>query len=238
MDSSCCPRCAGATSARASSSCSSALAASAGACSSSSRRRRARTNRGSRGARGTSPASPCRSSRPARRQPLYNAAIELSAGRAPRSRRPARAPRRMRAPARRRARDRWCWSPTSTPPSALSRLGPRLVFYDFNDHPVSVRRGARRGPRATGSAGPGAVRRRLRGLRVLPPAARRAQTTAPVVLLGNGVEYARFATPRGAAAPALAALPRPRIGYIGQAVALPRLRRARATGRGAAAARW
>ena len=43
-----------------------------------------------------------------------------------------------------------------------------------------------------------------------------ARAAAPVVLLGNGVEYAHFASARGTAPPALLRVPAPRVGYVGK----------------------
>ena len=95
---------------------------------------------------------------------------------------------------------------------ALSRLPRKLVFYDFNDSPFQF------------AAAPAWARgywqrtlAQVDAIFVVSEYYRRelsAQTDRPLVLLGNGVEYAHFAAPREAPA-ALAALPRPRIGYLG-----------------------
>ena len=97
---------------------------------------------------------------------------------------------------------------------ALSGLGPRLVCYDFNDHPLQF---AGVPAWAEGSLARALARADF-VIAVSAHYARQLATrvTAPVVLLGNGVEYAHFATPRGAASPALAAVPRPRVGYMGK----------------------
>ena len=97
-------------------------------------------------------------------------------------------------------------------PRALSRLPRKLLFYDFNDSPFQF---AAAPPWARGYwqrtlAQVDAIfvvseyyRRELSG-----------QTDRPLVLLGNGVEHARFAVPREVPSE-LAGLPRPRIGYLG-----------------------
>jgi glycosyltransferase involved in cell wall biosynthesis len=95
---------------------------------------------------------------------------------------------------------------------ALSRLQAKLIFYDFNDHPLQfagVPAWARRYWEATLD--------QVDALFVVSEYYRRelaAQTSKPLTLLGNGVETAHFETP-GAEPADLAALPRPRIGYLG-----------------------
>jgi len=97
---------------------------------------------------------------------------------------------------------------------ALSGLAPRLVCYDFNDHPLQFA-----GVPAWAET---SLARALACadlvIAVSAHYARQlaARATAPVVLLGNGVEYAHFAAPTGAAPAALAAVPRPRVGYVGK----------------------
>jgi glycosyltransferase involved in cell wall biosynthesis len=95
---------------------------------------------------------------------------------------------------------------------ALSRLPRKLLFYDFNDSPFqfAVAPAWARGYWQRTLAEVDAIfvvseyyRRELS-----------AQTDRPLVLLGNGVECGHFAAPRETPA-ALAALPRPRIGYLG-----------------------
>ena len=94
----------------------------------------------------------------------------------------------------------------------LSRLPRKLLFYDFNDSPFQF---AGAPPWARGY-----WRRTLDQVDaffVVSEYYRRelsAQTDKPIVLLGNGVEFERFAAPRETP-PGLAALPRPRIGYLG-----------------------
>ncbi len=97
-------------------------------------------------------------------------------------------------------------------PGALSRLPKKLLFYDFNDHPLQF-------------AGVPAWAERYLG-RTLGQAdaafvvsehyARMLATdySMPLITLGNGVETAHFATPRPVPAE-LASWPRPLIGYVG-----------------------
>lgn len=95
---------------------------------------------------------------------------------------------------------------------ALSRLPRKLLFYDFNDSPFQF------------AAAPAWARgywqrtlAQVDAIFVVSEYYRRelsAQTDRPLVPLGNGVEFDRFAAPRETPA-VLAALPRPRIGYIG-----------------------
>jgi len=97
-------------------------------------------------------------------------------------------------------------------PGALSRLPRKLLFYDFNDSPFQF------------AAAPGWARgywqrtlAQVDAIFVVSEYYRRelsAQTERPLSVLGNGVELARFAAPRAVPA-GLAALPRPRIGYLG-----------------------
>ncbi len=97
-------------------------------------------------------------------------------------------------------------------PGALSRLRKRMVFYDFNDDPfqfAGVPAWARGYWRRTLDQVDALFvvseyyRRRLGG-----------ETSKPLTLLGNGVEAAHFETDRPLPAD-LAALPSPRIGYVG-----------------------
>jgi len=94
----------------------------------------------------------------------------------------------------------------------LSRLPKKLLLYDFNDHPLQFS--------ATPPwAGP-YLRRTLaqaQGVFVVSEYYRRTlatETDRPLILLGNGVETAHFESPREMPAD-LAALPGPRIGYVG-----------------------
>ncbi len=94
----------------------------------------------------------------------------------------------------------------------LSRLRKKLVFYDFNDSPFQFAQ--------IPSWSEGYWRRTLGQVDtffVVSEFYRRQlsqQTSRPLVLLGNGVEFEHFATPRPEP-PELRALPRPHIGYVG-----------------------
>ena len=97
-------------------------------------------------------------------------------------------------------------------PALLSRLRKKLLLYDFNDHPLQFS--------ATPPwAGP-YLRRTLaqaQGVFVVSEHYRRllaSETDRPLILLGNGVEMAHFEAPHALPAD-LAALPSPRIGYVG-----------------------
>ena len=95
---------------------------------------------------------------------------------------------------------------------ALSRLGRKLVFYDFNDSPFQFN--------GVPSWARDCWRRTLDevdALFVVSEHYRRwlaEETSKPVIKLGNGVELSHFQTPRPAPSE-LAALPRPLIGYVG-----------------------
>lgn len=97
-------------------------------------------------------------------------------------------------------------------PALLSRLRKKLLLYDFNDHPLQFS--------ATPKWASPYLRRTLaqaQGVFVVSEHYRRqlaSETDRPLILLGNGVELAHFATPRALPAD-LAALPAPRIGYLG-----------------------
>lgn len=97
-------------------------------------------------------------------------------------------------------------------PRSLSRLPRKLLFWDFNDHPLQFA-GV---PSWAESLWRGAIER-ADAFFVVSEHYRRElaqQTEKPLVLLGNGVEMAHFETAQPVPAE-LAALPRPRIGYIG-----------------------
>jgi len=97
-------------------------------------------------------------------------------------------------------------------PGALSRLRKKLVLYDFNDSPFQF------------SVTPAWARdywprtwRQAQAMFVVSEYYRRqlaGEIDRPLILLGNGVEMAHFESPRPCPAD-LAALPRPRIGYVG-----------------------
>jgi glycosyltransferase involved in cell wall biosynthesis len=94
----------------------------------------------------------------------------------------------------------------------LSRLRRKLLLYDFNDHPLQFS--------ATPPWAGAYLRRTLaqaQGVFVVSEHYRRmlaTETDRPLILLGNGVECAHFEAPRPLPAD-LAALPAPRIGYLG-----------------------
>ena len=97
---------------------------------------------------------------------------------------------------------------------SLAAVSPRLICYDFNDHPLQFP-----------TAPPWAKEYFERTLAVSdlvfavsqPYQEQLArQTDAPVVLLGNGVEYEHFVHPGGTEAASLGNVPRPRLGYLGK----------------------
>ena len=97
-------------------------------------------------------------------------------------------------------------------PGALARLPRRMTFYDFNDSPFQFA-GTPPWARAYWSR----TLAQTDALFVVSEHYRRElarETTRPLVLLGNGVEWEHFAPPRPAP-PDLERLPRPRIGYVG-----------------------
>jgi len=116
---------------------------------------------------------------------------------------------------------------------ALSRLPRKLLFYDFNDHPLqfaSLPEWAR-GYWKTALD-------QVDALFVVSEHYMRqlsAETNKPLVLLGNGVEAAHFEKPQPVPEE-MARLPRPRIGYVGllshflDFETLEAVRRARGTG--------
>jgi len=97
-------------------------------------------------------------------------------------------------------------------PALLSRLPKKLLLYDFNDHPLQFS--------ATPPWAEPYLRRTLaqaQGVFVVSEYYRRklaSEIDRPLILLGNGVETAHFEPPR-VTPPDLAALPRPRLGYVG-----------------------
>ncbi len=97
-------------------------------------------------------------------------------------------------------------------PGCLSRLDAKLLCYDFNDSPFQFSR--------TPRWARGYWQRTLSQVDALFAVSeyyRRelvAETDRPVTLLGNGVEWDHFAALRPEPAD-LAALPRPRVGYVG-----------------------
>ncbi|MEP7027374.1 MAG: glycosyltransferase [Candidatus Eisenbacteria bacterium] len=146
-------------------------------------------------------------------QPLYNAAIELPPVRAALETLAAQAVGRVLSAAGVGAVD-VAFVSNVYAAKALSRASPRLVCYDFNDHPLQFA-GVPAWSRAYLDR---ALDRADVVLAVSAHYARelRARGTQPVVLLGNGVEFARFAQPEGSVPEAIARIARPRVGYVGK----------------------
>lgn len=97
-------------------------------------------------------------------------------------------------------------------PGALARMGKRALFYDYNDNPFQFA-----GVPDWAKGYWERTARQVDQFFVVSEFYRReleAATDRPVTLIGNGVEYDHFAAPRPEP-PDLAALPRPRIGYLG-----------------------
>jgi UDP-galactopyranose mutase len=97
---------------------------------------------------------------------------------------------------------------------ALSGSGARLVCYDFNDHPLQFA--------AVPAWAQGYLDRALARADVVVAVSHhyarllRSTVEAPVVLIGNGVEYARFAERHDGEPDPLAGVARPRVGYVGK----------------------
>jgi hypothetical protein len=97
-------------------------------------------------------------------------------------------------------------------PGALRRLRRRAAFYDYNDNPFQFA-----GVPEWAKGYWERTARQIDAFFVVSEFYRRqlaGETDRPITLIGNGVELEHFATPRPAP-PELAALPRPRIGYVG-----------------------
>jgi teichuronic acid biosynthesis glycosyltransferase TuaH len=97
-------------------------------------------------------------------------------------------------------------------PGALSRLPKKLLFYDFNDSPFQFA-----GAPAWAADYWRATRDQVDTFFVVSEFYRRQlreETGRPLVVIGNGVEFSRFAA-TGDVPEDLARLPRPRIGYLG-----------------------
>jgi glycosyltransferase involved in cell wall biosynthesis len=97
-------------------------------------------------------------------------------------------------------------------PGALARMPKRALFYDYNDHPFQF-------AGVPGWARPYWARtaRQVDRFFVVSEFYRRElarETDRPLTVIGNGVEFRHFAEPRPEPAD-LAALPRPRVGYVG-----------------------
>lgn len=147
------------------------------------------------------------------RQPLYNAAIEIPPLRGAIEAAGARAALAALGRLELGPVD-VAWLSNIHAAKALSGLGARLVCYDFNDHPLQFA-GV---PRWAHDSLERALSRADLVLAVSAHYARllSARVAVPVVLLGNGVEYAHFAAPRGPLPAALRAVPAPRVGYVGK----------------------
>jgi glycosyltransferase involved in cell wall biosynthesis len=98
--------------------------------------------------------------------------------------------------------------------NALPGLAPRLVCYDFNDHPLQFPTA----PRWTESYFHRLLAAADLVLSVSEPYRRElaALTRSPVITLENGVEFERFARPAGGPLSSMSALARPRLGYLGK----------------------
>lgn len=97
-------------------------------------------------------------------------------------------------------------------PGALSRLPKKLVFYDFNDSPFQFA-----GAPAWAAEYWRATRDQVDQFFVVSKfyaQKLRGETDRPLVVIGNGVEFSQFATPRPIPRD-LERCPRPRIGYLG-----------------------
>lgn len=151
--------------------------------------------------------------KPSTRQPLYNAATRFAPLRAGIEAVAARAVGRVLAE-QGIARVDVAYVSNVYAGKALSQVAPGLVCYDFNDHPLQFAGvpawAAQYLERALAQADlvlavSGHYERELR-----------QKVRVPVVLLGNGVEFARFAHPDGAVPSRLSEIPRPRVGYVGK----------------------
>ncbi len=97
-------------------------------------------------------------------------------------------------------------------PGGLARLSKRAVFYDFNDSPFQFA-GVPRWARSYWAR----TARQADAFFVVSEFYRRqlaAETSKPLIVIGNGVELEHFAAPQPVP-PELAALERPLIGYLG-----------------------
>jgi hypothetical protein len=145
------------------------------------------------------------------RQPLYNAAIEFPPARAALEEVAAGAAERaLRAAGVTRVDVAYVSNVYAG--KALSRANAGLVCYDFNDHPLQF-------AGVPSWASSYLTRTLARADVVLAVSAHYARELAarvsvPVVLLGNGVEFARFARP--GVSSRLERIGRPRVGYVGK----------------------
>ncbi|MGH7724689.1 MAG: glycosyltransferase, partial [Candidatus Eiseniibacteriota bacterium] len=97
---------------------------------------------------------------------------------------------------------------------ALSAAGARLICYDFNDHPLQFA--------GVPSWAGGYLTRMLSRADVIVAVSAhyarrlRAEATAPVVVIGNGVEFDAFAHPARAVPERVRGIRTPRVGYVGK----------------------
>jgi len=149
--------------------------------------------------------------KPATTSPLYNGVTALAPGRAAIE---GVAEVWLRAALRRLGvgRDAVVMASNIYAPGALSRLPRKLLFYDFNDHPLQFA-----GVPAWAEGYFGRTVAQADAVFVVSEHYRRQlaqQFSNPLVALGNGVELERFATP-APPPPELAGRPRPWVGYVG-----------------------
>jgi glycosyltransferase involved in cell wall biosynthesis len=147
------------------------------------------------------------------RQPLYNGAIEFPPVRAILETVAAQAVERaLRAAGVTRVDVAYLSNVYAA--KALSRAAPGLVCYDFNDHPLQFSNVPARASKYLARA----LDRADVVLAVSAHYARELErlVRVPVVLLGNGVEFDAFAHPSTPEPAKLAAVPRPRVGYVGK----------------------
>jgi UDP-galactopyranose mutase len=147
------------------------------------------------------------------RQPLYNGAIEFPPVRAILETVAAQAVERaLRAAGVTRVDVAYLSNVYAA--KALSRAAPGLVCYDFNDHPLQFSNVPAWASKYLAQA----LDRADVVLAVSAHYARELErlVRVPVVLLGNGVEFDAFAHPSTPEPAKLAAVPRPRVGYVGK----------------------
>jgi len=151
--------------------------------------------------------------KPATRQAAYNAVTRTAAGRA--------VLERLAVGATTRALARLgvtrvdvAYASNVYAGKALSAARAALLCYDFNDHPLQFA-GV---PAWAGEYLDRTLARADIVLAVSPHYARMlaGKVSVPVVLLGNGVEYARFADEAARVPDALARIAAPRVGYVGK----------------------
>jgi glycosyltransferase involved in cell wall biosynthesis len=150
--------------------------------------------------------------KPATTVPAYNAAVAAAPGRWLVERMSRRAVAEW---ARRLSlADPICLISNPYAVASVEVLAPRLVAYDFNDHPLQF-------PNLPAWA-PGYLERALAKADLVFAVSetyRRelaGRVSVPVHLLENGVEFDLFARPAAGPPPDLTRLPRPRVGYLGK----------------------